>query len=451
MGAAGFVFVRTWGGGNVDRGYGVAVDPSGNLLVAGYTASFGSGAFLLKYTPLGGLTWQKIWTGNTGTQGQAVATDSVGAAYVTGVGGSGLMIAKVGSSGSASWQRTWANLSTGNAIAIDSLGYCYVTGLSNRYNDPFLVKLSPSGATVWEKLWGVNTTHQSGYGVAVDSTGAIYVAGSIYVAGLQSSASLLLKYNSTGSLQWKRSWSFRNTDGNVSIATSVAVGPLGEVFVAGSVGGGDTGNAAITKFASNGSLLWQRMWPSVPEGFSGGVAGATAHGVAADNSGDVYVTGEDNGNAFLLKIDTNGSMVSASEWRNGVYGYGIALDHLGNPAIVGLIYGAPSTKGKLTADQNLANQNPTVITPVGASMNASDASVDPGITIADANGSTSYAGSGDVFLNYGTTFPVPAFTPVEIMSLSGLILIAAKKGKVGCRGIRHPAQRDYSKPEGFHT
>jgi len=44
-------WLRFWGGGEDDRGYGVAIDARGNVYVAGSTTSFGSGkgdAFLMR-------------------------------------------------------------------------------------------------------------------------------------------------------------------------------------------------------------------------------------------------------------------------------------------------------------------------------------------------------------------------------------------------------------------
>jgi len=74
----------------------------------------------------------------------------------------------------------------GYGVAVDSSGYIYVTGRTqgdldgnaNAGNDDiFLTKYDTNGNKIWTKLWG-SSNHDYGYGVTVDNTGYIYVTGS---------------------------------------------------------------------------------------------------------------------------------------------------------------------------------------------------------------------------------------------------------------------------------
>lgn len=404
--------MRTWGGPKSDRASGVAFDSSGNVLVTGMTASFGSGAFILKYNQLGNLIWQKVWTGNTSTVGRTVAADLEGNVYVVGgmVGAGRGLVSKLNSSGSVLWQKSWAS-STGHG-ALDPINDVYVTG--GYAGALLLLKFSSTGDPIWQRKANVT---QSGVGLAVDASGDIYVLGSDPIPAL-------LKFNSTGVLQWQRTWRLVQDWG--VIASAVAVGPLGDIYVTGQVGLGDFGNVFVTRFAPNGTLVWEKMWPT-QTGFNKFSSG---FGIATDGSGSVYVTGDGdtNENVFLLKIDSAGDLLSAAEWGGGAYGTAIAVDSSQNPAIAGVVEGPISLKGMQAADQNLTNLNLLVSTAAGTVQNATDTSSSIAIPLADVNGSTTTVDGGiDVLLSYGASFPVPILTPLQVLLLSGLLVVVVKR------------------------
>ncbi|KKL04094.1 hypothetical protein LCGC14_2619500, partial [marine sediment metagenome] len=78
---------RTWGGIDSDYGWGVAVDSSGDIYVAGETLSFGAGQddmVLVKYNSSGVKQWNRTWGGINGDYGRGVAVDSSDNVYVAG-------------------------------------------------------------------------------------------------------------------------------------------------------------------------------------------------------------------------------------------------------------------------------------------------------------------------------------------------------------------------------
>jgi uncharacterized protein (TIGR03437 family) len=190
----------------------VAVDGSGNVVVAGDTYSpdfpvvnayepvFNNGvtqpvgqedAFVFKLDPTGTKILYSTFLGSF-TSGTSLALDSTGAAYVTGTlnahdphpfpvfnnyaGLSGTYVAKLDSTGKfgyAYYYPNYADATEPQGIAVDSAGSAYVATL-NAQVDTTIFKLSPDGTTlVYQTALGNSFPNA----LAVDSAGSAYVAG----------------------------------------------------------------------------------------------------------------------------------------------------------------------------------------------------------------------------------------------------------------------------------
>ena len=218
---------QTIAGTGNDKGNSIAVDSSGNVYIIGYyystsTVSLSStlslpvstytDGFIIKYDTSGLAQWFQTIAGVGTDIATGIAVDSSGNVYVTGDYsssstvslGTGVnlpistqndaFIVKYNSSGTAQWAQTISGgfRDYGYGVAADSSGNVYVIGrynststvsLSSTLNlpistgyDVFVVKYDTSGTAQWYKIIQ-GTSTDSGQGIAVDSSGGVYVTG----------------------------------------------------------------------------------------------------------------------------------------------------------------------------------------------------------------------------------------------------------------------------------
>jgi hypothetical protein len=171
--------------------------------------------------------------------------------------GKGVYCAKYDSSGTLQWAKCGASLLThqglGTSITTDRLGNAYFTGWFNGSivfendtlnstspNDIFLVKYDSSGNLQWAKSVS-GTTSETGLKVAVDGNNDVYVAGyfngqltfafDTLVATGSGANALLLKFDSSGNPVWAREG--MNGVGTSAEATGVAVDASNNVYLIG--------------------------------------------------------------------------------------------------------------------------------------------------------------------------------------------------------------------------
>jgi len=190
----------TYAGTN--RGRGVAVDHSNNIIVTGHAVTGSNDDMItIKYTPEGTILWIDTLDTGYNDYGRGVAIDSDNNIIVTGfstiAGNHDYMTVKFDSNGTMLWADTidYGAWDVAFAVAVDHSDNIIVTGRCEIASYEYLtVKYDPNGTMLWADT--VVDGYEA-YGVAIDSENSIFVTG----VGL-SGDYLTIKYDSMGTILW---------------------------------------------------------------------------------------------------------------------------------------------------------------------------------------------------------------------------------------------------------
>jgi sugar lactone lactonase YvrE len=335
--------------------FGVAVDSSGNVYVAdeynnlvrkitsgGVVTTFASGFFyptgvavdasgnIYVADSVNQIVWEFNSSGSVITSSSSgfssspigVAVDSSGNVYVTEgqaniiqkgtLGSSFTTFAGSGSPGLANGTGTAASFNSPAGIAVDSSGNVYVAdGTNNEIrkitSSGVVTTLAGAGPLVTGATNGTGTaaSFSNPWGMTVDSSGNVYVADSYN--------SLIRKITSTGVVTTLAGGAWTFTDGTgtaagFAIPTAVAVDSSGNVYAADTFSNSIrkiTSGGVVTTLAGGGSGTW--FYGNAPGSINGTGSAASFNspeGLAIDSSGNIYVA--DEGNNMIRKITSGG-------------------------------------------------------------------------------------------------------------------------------------------------
>jgi hypothetical protein len=372
------------GGSSFDEANAVAVDASGNVYLAGLTASpdfptagtpsayqattgGSTDAFVAKLDPTGTeLLYSTYLGGSSEDAAYAIALDASGSAYVT------------GNTESTNFPVFPATPDGGACPVLQ----CYSGGASNA----FVTKLDPAGTALVYSTYLGGSGYDIAHGIALDALGSAYLAGSTqspdfptspgarytsllgaqnaFVAKLSPGGTTLLGGTYLGGSQ------IADGDATYDGATGIAVDALGSAYVVGYTqstdfpvapapgdGGacstlqcrnGGTSNAFVTELAPSFDAL-------VFSTYLGGSGQDSANAIALDASGDVFVAGSTTSadfpvenpyqsanagleNAFVAELAAGGASLVYSTYLGGRgmdAAAGLALDTSGTAYVVG--------------------------------------------------------------------------------------------------------------------
>jgi 6-phosphogluconolactonase (cycloisomerase 2 family) len=343
--------------------------------------------------------------GGTGTdyEVEAISVKSNGDVYGVlstnseGAGGYDAVVVKYNSSGVLQWQRRIGGSSNEffQGMAIDDSGNIYAVGSTASYESgtsAYIVKYNSSGAVQWQRaLYSTSTIDLRK--VAVDSSSSnIYAVG--FTSALSSGGNdvFICKYSVSGVLQWQRRLGGTSNDDGSGIALDGSDNVYIQYQHSSGQGGYDLG---IAKYNSSGVIQWQRSL--------GGTSNESGAGLAIDSSDNIYIPamtvseGQGNYDAGVAKYNSSGAI----QWQRIIGGTGsdnvsdLAVDSSGNV----YVFGTTLSAGAGSQDTLIVKYNSSGVAQWQRSFGTTSYEYAGGIAV-DSSNNLYFGGRSNVTGNY---------------------------------------------------
>jgi hypothetical protein len=288
----------------------------------------------------------------------------------------------------------------GDSFVVGETGGTFAGETKSGRGNAFVSKINAAGEVVWTRQWGSATGATAAWAVAVDGTGNVFVGGRTFGTLATDNAGgfdvFLRKFTAEGNVAWTKQWGTPVYD----VITAVRVDVDGNVLAAGNTEGAivegkhaGQSDPFISKFSPSGQPMWTIQWGTPSHEWVGSLA--------LDKQGRYYAFGSasmgSEGNLFLRKINTDGSLEWARDWGSkDESAGGIAVEDNGNILVSGTTVGnlqAPGSHaggGDVFAAKFSSNGTPVWTRQWGTAVNDSAG----GITV-DHDGNAYVSSSTD--------------------------------------------------------
>ncbi|MCA9743459.1 MAG: SBBP repeat-containing protein [Deferribacteres bacterium] len=324
-------------GGVVDYLDGMALDSRGNICLTGTFRKDGSTSefIVLKFNPQGEKLWHRRYAEPKNINfPDALAVDAQDNIIVAGRsaiegGGDELAVVKYDSVGNLLWIARsaenfdrWGWITT---MATDPAGNVFVAGRGEPrwggYYDFYISKFTADGRQDWIQSYdGPGESRDEAHDVVVDKDGNVFVTGESQAGNDENDDFATLKYDNQGNLLWEarydgpvensldRPWKLTLTgDGGVCV-TGYSTDLNGTwLYIS---------DMTTVAYDANGNEKWVQR-------YNGEVTLSDAgHALAADNDGNIFVTGFSDGDFLTIKYDTSGN----AKWEQRYHTDGLSDD-----------------------------------------------------------------------------------------------------------------------------
>ncbi len=229
-----------------------------------------------------------------------IATDATNALYIAGTTETfDVFLVKHDADGNRLWIRNFGggNAEYAKSVGVDPSGRVFVTGdafqaFPSLRSDCFIALYDSEGRPVWTQVVDIPGWEKAACVATTDPSGNFYIAGDVVDSAARTTDAFLIKYDKDGHALWTRQFGSAPGVWNDDALKSIALDPLGGVYVGGSTIGSFDGppsrgpvDTFVLKFDADGNRLWSKQYGS-PEVYTRGLQ------LAADPDGGVYFAGD---------------------------------------------------------------------------------------------------------------------------------------------------------------
>jgi len=321
-----------------DQGAAIALDPSNNLVLAGFSEIVpDKNALVRKYANTGTLIWSVYFDGigDNSSNSHAVAVDANFNSFIAGYTveygtDRNFALQKIDAQGNTVWIKTLDGTSSGSpdeafGVAVDATGNIFVGGYVKNLTisyDYCVAKYDQAGTLLWMNTYNYATANESDKAVslALDNQGNVYLTGkSDSDPSINSNVDFLtVKWNTNGVLQWAQR--YNGTGNGTDLANKIVVAPSGNSYVAGKTFNGSNSDYLLIKYNAVGVQQWIYTYD--------GSGQDEINSLVLDNAENCYFTGFSetslgvDTNMVTIKVDASGN----EQWVKTISGAGNGTD-----------------------------------------------------------------------------------------------------------------------------
>lgn len=348
--AQGLIWSRNYGGKMNESGADIVKVPGGGYLALGSTFSFGGGdhdVYALRLDEFGDTLWSKTYGGPGTEYGYGVWTTSdggfvtVGMARSTGAGKGDMFLTRLDSLGAEMWSKTFGGPERDEGWSVRQTpdGGFIIAGVTGSFGagleDFYLVKTDSTGALQWEKTFGgsggdwadaVRVTADSGYILIGTTTSFGEGYSSVYV----------IRLTQAGNVLWA------NTYGGIKseLGTSIEQTSDGGFIFAGATASfsEDFNDVYVVKIDAAGSLLWENHYGGAFDERGYAIVELADGGFMVSGTTETFGSGKID--VYLLRLDSSGWMIWSATYGGAESDFcrSMILDDNRNPVILGHSY-----------------------------------------------------------------------------------------------------------------